>query len=469
MKLYKKYTGVAGLGIVLLSGCAIPGKVAKVPKPILPVAYNNSQAADTLSIAQLSYAEFFNDPMLVQVIDQVVQKNLDHKIALEQLKIAQAQLAMRRGAMLPNIQAVLSGSGTRYGKYTIEGVGNFDTNLSPNIEENQKVNTNITPNYWLGLSASWEIDIWGKLANLKRAAQLRFFATEQGRQVLQSALVTQAATWYYDLITLDQQQAILKENIALQESALEMVKVQKEVGRATELAVQQFTAQLTNSRAILFELQKQVINTENNLLRLMGEFDGKVERAQTIAPVQLKYRPDVKRAFSELEASHADAKAARAAFFPTVSLSGYGAFSAFSGAQVFNPASAAFQLLANMVAPIFQQNQLKSQFKIATTQQEIAFLSYQSIILEAFQEVKTLLAYINANESIVLLKQQEVEALDKSVDVSNELFVTGYANYLEIINAQRSKITADIDLIIANRSQAQTMLLLYKALGGGWQ
>lgn len=481
MKIYRRYIGVFGLGVVLLSGCSIPAKVAKNPEVILPDGFSESELSDTSNIAKLKYADFFNDPLLVQVIDNVVQQNFDHRIALQQLQIASAQLSMRRGALLPNIQAVLSASGTRYGKYTIEGVGNFDTNLSPNIEENQKVNTNITPNYWLGLSASWEIDIWGKLSNLKRAAQSRYLATEQGRQALQSALVTQATTLYYELITLDRQQAILEENIKLQESALEMVQVQKEVGRATELAVQQFTAQLANTRAILIELKQQTVNTENRLLQLMGKYEGKIARAKKIVPVQLaystqfghpsqllQYRPDITRAYSELEASHADAKAVRAAFFPTVSVTGYGAFNAFNGAQVFNPMSLVFQLLVNMVAPVFQQNQLKAQFKIATAQQEMAFLAYQKNIVEAFQEVKTLLSYIEASEDIVGYKQTEVAALARSVEVSNDLYVSGYANYLEIISAQRSKIAADIDLIMAKRNQAQAMIQLYKALGGGW-
>lgn len=482
MKNAKKYIGLMSMGAaIIVSGCSIPKKVAQKEFSGLPGTFNDT-ASNANSLARLTYDKFFNDTLLIQVIDNVVRHNFDHRIAIEQLKIAEAQLLVRKGALLPNVQAGLNASGTRYGRHTIEGVGNFDTNLSPNIDASQRVNTNITPNYWLGLSATWEIDIWGKLSNLKRAAQSRYLATEQGRHLLRSALVTQAATLYYELITLDRQVAILKENIKLQGNALEIVQIQKEVGRATELAVQQFVAQLANTEASLVELQQQTIDTENQLLALMGIYQGKVNRASAIekahlayGPQQghpnqlLQYRPDITRAYSELEASHADAKAARAAFFPTISLSGYGAFNAFNSAFFFNPGSIVFQLLGNMVAPVFQQHQLKAQFRIANAQQEIAFLDYQKTIVDAYQEVKTLLNYIEANEKIVGFKEKEVEALSNSVDISNDLYITGYANYLEIISAQRSKIAADVDLTLARRNQAQAMIQLYKALGGGWQ
>lgn len=467
--------------VVFMASCSIPKKVNKKNFEGLPEAFQKANSG-TNSLAQLQYKDFFKDPHLVQLIDNVVAHNFDQKIALEQLKIAEATLLARRGALLPNVQAGLNASGTRYGKHTIEGVGNFDTNLSPNIDESQKVNTNITPNYWLGLSANWEIDIWGKLGNLKKAAQARYLATTEGKHLLQSALVTQVATLYYELITLDKQRAILKENIKLQSSALEIVQIQKEVGRATELAVQQFIAQLTNTEASLVALRQQTVNAENQLLALMGKYEGKIERAAKIeaahlpyGPQQghpkqlLQYRPDINRAFQELEASHADANAARTAFFPTVNISGYGAFNAFNGAYFFNPTSMVFQLLGNMAAPVFQQHQLKSQFKIVTAQQEIAFLDYQKAIVGAFQEVRSLLNFIEHNDAILKLKEKEVAALVNSVDISNDLYVTGYASYLEIISAQRSKIAADMDLILARRNQAQAMIQLYKALGGGWQ
>ncbi len=479
----QKYIKLLLAGLSLgIGACSIPSKVNLKENLKVPERYTAVNGTDSTSIAQLNYRDFFKDANLIAIIEEVLHNNFDQQIAAEQLKIASAYLLARKGALLPSVQAGINASGTRYGKHTIEGVGNFDTNLSPNIDESQKVNTSFTPNYWLGLSVGWEIDIWGKLANLKKAAQKRFLATQQAKDLMQASLVTQTASLYYELVTLDKMSAILKDNIKLQEQALEIVNIQKEVGRATELAVQQFRAQLANTEATWVEMQQQTTNVENQLLALMGRFEGTIKRSEKIEAAQLplsmdhghpaqllSYRPDIKMAYSELEASHADAKAARAAFFPTISLSAYGAYNAFNTSYLFNPTSLAYQLLGNMVAPVFQQNQLKSQFKVATAQQEIAFLQYQKSVIGAFQEVKTLIRFIENNQKILDLKSKEVLALVNSVEISNDLYVTGYANYLEIINAQRSKRAADLDLIQAKRNQAQAMIQLYKALGGGWQ
>lgn len=479
----QKYISILLTGLALgIGACSIPSKVSQKENLKVPEQYTTLHGTDSTSIAQLNYRDFFKDAHLTAIIDEVLQNNFDQRIAEEQLKIASAYLLARKGALLPSVQAGINASGTRYGKHTIEGVGNFDTNLSPNINESQKVNTSFTPNYWLGLSVGWEIDIWGKLASLKKAAQKRFLATQQARDLVQATLVTQAASLYYELVTLDKMSAILKDNIKLQEQALEIVNIQKEVGRATELAVQQFNAQLSNTEASWVEIQQQTANVENQLLALMGRFEGTIKRSEKIEPAHLplemkyghpaqllSYRPDIKMAYSELEASHADAKAARAAFFPTISLSAYGAFNAFNSSYLFNPTSLAYQLLGNMVAPVFQQHQLKSQFKVATAQQEIAFLEYQQTVVGAFREVKTLIRYIENNQKILDFKSKEVGALANSVEISNDLYVAGYANYLELINAQRSKRAADLDQVQARRNQAQAMIQLYKALGGGWQ
>ncbi|SDB99051.1 TolC family protein [Niabella drilacis] len=464
---------------LLSIGCAAPKTTAIKQAALLPEQYT-AVAGDSLSVARLQFRDFFSDKPLVTLIGKVLDNNIDGQIAAAQIKIAEAYLEARKTALLPSVTAGLRASGTHYGKHTMEGVGNFDTNLSPNIDRSQRIPTVITPDYWLGLSASWEIDLWGKLGNLQHAARERFLATRQGRDLLTAALITHTATLYYELIMLDKEVGTLNENIALQDRALEIVKIHKEVGRATELAVQQFDAQLANTRAALYGVQQEITATENQLLELSGNYTGTIERSASIdisalrylaehgQPQQLlQYRPDIRAAYHELQASHADAKAARAAFFPAVNLAVSAGPQAFNAAKLFNPTSLAAQLLGGITAPVFQKKQLNAHFNIATAEQEIAFLNYQKIINKAFQEVKTLLSYIDQNEKIRAEKNREVAALDKGIEVSNDLYVTAYATYLEIIAAQKSKITADLDLIKAERNQAHVLIQLYKALGGG--
>ena len=357
----------------------------------------------------------------------------------------------------------------------------ISTNLSPNIEKSQQVNTSFTPNYWLGLDASWEVDLWGKLKNMKQAARDRFLASVHGRDLMRATLVSEIAALYYELIALDLEVDILKENILLQQEALDIVIVQKEVGKATELAVQQFEAQLANTQVVLIELQQAIVNNENRLLLLCGKFEGKIERENSIQvqgihaigkygnPNQLlQYRPDIQMSWRELSATHADAQAARSAFFPSLSLSAYGAFNSFNSSYLFNPTSMGFQLLGNIVAPIFQKHQIRGQFKIANASQEMAFMEYQKTVVAAFTEVKTVLSSLENTEKTLLLKEKEVNALTKAVEASADLYMAGYANYLEIIAAQKSKLIADLDYIKTKRNQAVLMIQLYKALGGGW-
>ncbi|MCF3109255.1 TolC family protein [Niabella sp. CC-SYL272] len=480
MKINHSHTILAALTVSVLSvGCAAPKTTAVKPTVLLPEQYTQT-SGDSLSIARLQYRDFFSDQHLVALISRVLTHNIDHRIAGERIKIAEAYLEVRKAALLPSVTAGLRASGTHYGKHTMEGVGNFDTNLSSNIENSQRIPTVITPDYWLGLSASWEIDLWGRLGNLREAARERFLATRQGKDLLTAALITHTATLYYELIMLDKEVAILNEHIDLQHRALEIVKIHKEVGRATELAVQQFDAQLANTRAALYSVQQEITATENKLLELTGSYTGSIERSAAIDihairylaghghPRQLlQYRPDIRAAYHELKASHADAQAARAAFFPTVNLGAATGLQSFNAARLLNPTSIAAQLLGSISAPVFQKKQLKANFNIATAEQEIAFLNYQGTINKAFQEVRTLLSYMDTNEKILAEKNKEVKALGKGIEVSNDLYVTAYASYLEIIAAQKSKITADLDLIRAQRDQAHVLIQLYKALGGG--
>jgi multidrug efflux system outer membrane protein len=483
MTRYHQHNWIIGCSISaigLLSSCAVPSKLASKEIAPLPNQYTTPTSQDNTTVAQLQYKDFFKDPHLLALIQEVLAYNYDYKIAMEQVNMAAAFLQSRRGMLFPALQGGIMASGNHYGKHTMEGVGNFDTNLSPNIEEIQKINTAFTPNYFLGLNASWEIDIWGKLKQQKKAAQYRFLATQQGKHLLHSSLVTQAAALYYDLIAYDKEVDILQQNIVLQQEALDIVKIQKEVGRATELAVQQFEAQMNNTEAAVLEIKQYIISTENQLLALMGKYEGNIARSKSIATEGLaylqqhgnpqhllQYRPDIQLHYQELLASKADALSARAAFFPSLNLSSSIGFNSFNTASLFNPTSIAYQLLGGLTAPIFQQNQLKSQFKIVTAQQEIAFLNYQKSVTQSYQEVKTLMSYYENNSKIVALKNKEVMALTKGVDLANDLYVTAYANYLEIISAQKSKIQADLDLIKAERQQAHVLIQLYKTLGGG--
>jgi multidrug efflux system outer membrane protein len=472
---------IIALGAITLASCGIP-KYATLPEERKMPARFTASHADSSQFQVMARDKFFTDPKLVHIINEVIRNNPDLNIAIQRVRTAGAYLAMSKGALLPEVNARVSASGTHFGKHTMEGVGNFDTNLSPNISEDQKINTSFTPDYWLGIGASWEIDLWGKLKNMKKAAQQRFIASEQGKHLLESALVTQTALLYYDLVALDREAEIIEQNIGLQQKALEIVEAQKAGGRATELAVQQFNAQLFNTRSAAFVIKQKITESENQLRVLAGDYEGSIDRsnllwnekfeqlAQTGVPAQLlENRPDLLQAQAELLAAKADLKAARAAFFPSLNISAYTAFNAFSGSFLFSGSSLAYQVLGGLTAPVFQKRQLKSQFNIADAQQHEAFYHFQKTALNAYREVNNLLQSIDNNGKIFRLKEQEVRALEQGVNISNDLYVTGYASYLEIISAQKNKLNAELELIGTRLNQISSVIGLYKATGGGWQ
>ena len=269
MHLHRKFLKTIPCLLLVLMGACKTMEPAQLPDaPALPASFGG--ASDSTSLGDVRWREFFKDPHLVSLIDSALQHNPDVLAAVQQVEIARSSVLLSRGAMLPQISAVGAAGVEKFGDYTMTGVGNYDTNLSPNISEDQKVSQPLVPDYFLGLRSSWEVDLWGKLRQSKKAAFARFMASEKGRQLVTTALVADVANLYYQLLSLDNELAILDKNITLQERALELVKIQKQGGRATELAVKQFAAQLLNTQALKAEKTQEITQTENQLNRLLG-------------------------------------------------------------------------------------------------------------------------------------------------------------------------------------------------------
>lgn len=466
----------SGIIALALSSCAVP-KVTDIKKPAeIPSTEVSNTATSTQSI---SLKEFFADPHLQQLFEEVVKANPDFLIAQQRLEIANSYLQRSKMALLPSLEVGAMVSGDHFGKYTVDGIGNRETNSSPTVTEHEKINEAISPNFWLGAKSSWEIDAWGKLRNQKIAAQKRYMASAEGIRLLQVELFTNIAQLYYQLITLDKKLEIYEANLKLQNRAYEIVKAQREVGKATELAVQQFKAQNNNILAELEYIKAEIVSTEQAIATLTGKYGTHVERSSNLLPTQVSVlgqemdvnaiihsRPDVMSNYLVLEATHADAKAARAAFYPKLDLNASVGFNSFNAEMLFKPSSLAAQLLGGFMVPIFNKGQLKHEFNIANKEQEIAFLTYQKSITTAFNELQSVLNQMKIYEQVLKLKSEEVTALDKGIVVSNDLYLTGYANYLELINSQKSKLQAELERLQFQHQNTQNNILLFKALGG---
>jgi len=466
------------LCVSIAVSCAMPKAVSINKTEVLPPAYQKS--LDSNSIATLPKKLFFPDPSLQALIDTAIQFNADIRIAIQRIAAAKAGFGMAQGITKPSLDAVVSTGVDKFGDYTMNGLGNYDMNLSPNIRKDQQIPLNM-PDLFVGFRSSWEADIWGKLSNQKKAALNKYLATEQARQWVTTQVVAQVASLYYELLALDKELEILQNNIKLQENAVEIVKVQKAGGRATELAVQQFNAQLLGTKSMLNVMQQRITAIQNNLGAISGKYDFTTKRGKPITdiaipediqigiPAQLLVnRPDIREAELLLEAAGAELEASRKAFLPSLNISAYTALNSFKSSVLFSPQSLTYGLLGGLVTPVLSKNMLKGNYQLASAAQQQAFESYRKQIIYAYHEVQTELSGIEQYKKIYQLKIQETKGLQAAVAASNDLYLGGLATYLEVITAQRGVLEAELEQINSKKTVFLYLIDLYRSLGGGW-
>lgn len=474
---------------LLLAGCQVPKTVMQpthqpVPTTFAGRAAPNAQALpgpDSVGIANQSWRTFFSDENLVALIDTALSGNFDLRVATQRIEQARASFDYTRGFLAPQVNAVGSAGLDRYGQNTLNGVGNYDTNLSDNIQGNLVI-PNPTPDFFVGVRSTWEVDIWGKLRNRRKGAYLRLLGSEKGRQAVVTGLVAEIARHYYILLALDGELEIIQKNVDYQGNALELVRVQKQAGRVTELAVQQFAAQLLNTRSRQGQVRQQIIEAENELNRLLGRYPQPIARGRSLQtrelpgqvltglPVQmLLRRPDIRQAELALQAANVDVEVARAEFLPTLNLTGYLGLNSFRLGTLANPASVAAGLLGGLSAPVFNRRFIRANYRGSVAESREAFYRYRQTIVGGFSEVTTSLRGVENYRQVAELQTEEVQTLTNAVSIANDLFRSGYATYLEVITAQRSVLEAELALINTKRAQFLSLTNLYRDLGGGWE
>lgn len=479
----RKVPAVAVVAMVLLVmagvGCKTPATLSQPSQPALPGSFGDG--VDTASISEVPMKAFFPDVYLQRLIDTALRDNPDVHIALSRIEIAAANMRANRAALLPSVAAVVSASADKYGDYTMNGVGNHDTNLSPDVKGDSKI-PDPTTDYFVGLRSNWEIDLWGKLRGRKKAAAARWLASREGSRLVTTSLVADIAVLYYQLLALDNEQRVLDKNIQLQQNALEVVKVQKEAGRATELAVQQFQAQLYHTQSLRYSTAQQIVETENRLNFLRGRTGGAVQRDSSLLTLQtparvsaglpsqlLLNRPDIRAAELELQAAHADVAAARAAFFPSLVLSPYVGFNAFRPGVLFDGGSLVWGVAGSLLAPVFNRQVIQADHARASAEASAAWWDYRKAVLGGYEEVVSSLRGIQNYTAYFQLKQKEAESLQQAVATANDLYLVGKASYLEVITAQRSVLDAELEVTGARKEVLMQTVGLYRGVGGGWR
>lgn len=431
-------------------------------------------ATDTIA----NYKSFFSDSTLISLIDTALALNFDNKIALQRIQIAQTAVLAQSARLIPQVDATANLGATRFGKYTMDGVGNYDTNFSPNITDQQNI-PNPMPGSYVGLQSSWQLDVWNKLRTAKAAEYERLLATKQAQQLIQTELIAQIATLYYELLGLDYKYSIIEKNINIQKFGLELISIQKSAGRVTELAVQQFKAQLLNTQSYKNVIEQQRIETENKLNLIIGRYPQPIKRPvhlrnqllpkparKGVQTNVLKNRPDIQMLYRQIRATDNDIFVAKANFYPNLTLTAGLGFDSFRPHLIFLPESIAFNVFSGLSAPIINRKELFANLNRVEAQQKINLLKYEQKLMEAYQEVISHLKGIENYTERYNLKKDQVASLNAAVSTANELFIVGFATYLEVVTAQKSVFEAELELANARKEQFIYAVNLYRALGG---
>lgn len=464
----RKRTLLALVWVPLLwGGCKISERTYTATDHTPPATYN--QKGDTTQGNNRNYADFFTDKNLVALIDSALKNNADYNIALQKVQAAKANYLQRKGDLLPTLELRGSSGQTRFGKYTMDGMGNMTTPGVPYPE---------IADFFVGAGASWEVDLWGKMRNKKKAAKLRFLATDAGKNLVATNLIAEVAYRYYTLAGLDEELNIIKKNVQLQESALEIIKLQKEGGRATELAVKQFAALLAKTQGMEYKIKTEIVAMENELNFLLGRYPASIARnpistadADRVTNIGvparlLNNRADIIQAELELYATKADVAAAKAAFLPSVNLGGTVGYNAYNTHIFFNPASFAYNLIGNLASPILNKNALRANYNTLLAEHKGAFYQYGKTVMNAVFEVITGIESLENLRSEYRYNKNAASELNDAVTISNDLYIAGYANYMEIITAQKNALEAELDVVQTKQKLLFSSVSLYRALGG---
>ncbi len=474
-RIYKSL-GIACLSLVY-AGCKLPTLAERNVNRTVPAEYVNS-TQDTTNTAKVVWRDFFTDPYLNALIDTALTNNQELNITLQEIQIARNEVRARKGEYLPFV-GIKGGAGVdKVARYTNIGALEANNEIKPGKETPDPL-----PDYLIAATATWEVDVWHKLLNAKKAAVNRYLASVEGRNFVITNLVAEVANSYYELLALDNQLEIVKQNIELQNNALRIVKLQKEAARVTELAVRRFEAQVLNTQSLQFNIQQNITETENRINFLLGRYPQPIPRNDQsfsslvpnvvlsgIPSQLLENRPDVKQAELELKASKLDVLVAKAAFYPSLGISASVGYQAFNPAYlVKTPESMLYSLAGELVAPLVNRNAIKAMYLNANAKQVQAVYNYERTVLKAYTEVVNQQSKISNLEKSFELKSKQVQALSQSVDISNELFRSARADYMEVLLTQRDALESKFELIETQKQQLNAVVNIYQALGGGWK
>lgn len=442
------------------------------PEVQLPEKFQYTATADTASVANLEWKEFFNDPILRDLIEKGIKNNYDLQIALKQVAASQEKLKQAKYLQYPDVGFGVNSQISRPSKNSMNG-------QSLNLFLGQSH----VEDYNAAFNLSWEADIWGKIKNQQEVSRMQYLQTYEATKAIQTQVVAAIAQGYYNLLMLDKQLSIAKANLELSNNTLSITQKMWESGDTTSLGVQQATAQKQSTELLISQLEQNIAIQENALSILVGENPNKVNRTIEMSDTSLPQdisaglpaamvsrRPDVRQQELILLESNAMVGIAQANMYPSLKITATGGVNSFKFDNWFQiPASLFGSVLGGITQPIFQKRQLKTDLEVAKIQREKNVLAFRQSVLNAVGEVSDALV---SNESLKVQEQkaaEQVQTLKEGIKSAQLLYKGGMANYLEVITAQANSLQAELNLASVKRQRLSSIVDLYRALGGGWK
>ena len=454
------------LGATLMAGCKV-GPNYHRPNVQIPAGFRGPAGSDqgqaqAASYADLPWWQVFQDPQLQELIRTAVKQNYDLQLAVERINAARAQLAITRSNLFPQVQGEAGGTGGK--EYTLQSKYNFLV---------------------LAVDATFQLDLFGRLRRATEAARAQLLSTKDAQQTVVLTLVSDVASDYFALLDLDLQLQISRDTVKTQEDAVRLTKLQMDHGVATKLDVLQAQQVLDTANAAIPDLERQIAQEENAISILLGNYPQGVERGrplvdQPLPPevppglpsALLDHRPDIREAEQNLVAANAEIGVAKAEFFPSISLTG-SVGGAFGRSNVFSSLMSSHTGIwsygAQVTQPLFTGGGLKGNLQLAKSEYQQALITYKETIQQAFGDVSNALIAYQKYHQVRVRQEKTVVDLQDSVNLSLSRYRGGIITYLEVLDGQRSLYSGELTLAQARGDEYQSLVQIYKALGGGWQ
>ncbi|MBW2690413.1 MAG: efflux transporter outer membrane subunit [Deltaproteobacteria bacterium] len=451
---------LAGL---LITGCMI-GPDYEKPTVDSPAAWR-IDVAEAQDLSNSRWWGQFDDPVLSELIEEALKSNKDLLIATSRLDEFLGRYGVARADLFPQVGA--DGSAAR------DRASESLTPLGPTIDNPDNI-------YQAFLTATWEIDLWGRLRRATEAAQAELLSTAEARQVVIQTLVSSVALSYIDLLNLDRQLEISQETAKTRKESLEIFTKRHLAGVISNLELSQVKSEYYLALARVPELERAIGQRENALSFLLGRNPAPIKRGGTIAELKLPTapaglpsdlltrRPDIRQAEQGLIAANARIGIARAAYFPTVSLTGFLGTSSRDMSDLFEGTSKAWNFAGNVTVPIFTAGRIKGEVEVAKAIQQQTLINYQQIIQNAFREVDDALVDQDRTRETLDAQSQQVMALNDYAHLARLRYDEGYSSYLEVLDAERSLFNVDLTYTQTRADLFSALINLYKAMGGGW-